>query len=245
MPPEQVHRSEQEVRGRVRRVGGRRVLQHRDRHRAVREHVRGRHAGRGRVVGGAVVCQLLLAIAAVVRDEGIRFGPRHARLRHDGRARRILGPEQRDRIRVQAEPHVVDGQFDDALRVGREVGPERRVAAPEAAGFDSQQSVHRVNRPPVGQALTRLLHPACGAQQRDFHRAGAHAGRFRLDGPGEQAERLVMCAAARRVGCQIEQGGRAVGPVLLRQFPVERGRPSAAQAPGVRWRGSTPSRGRC
>jgi len=130
---------------------------------------------------------------------------------------------------MQAERHVVDGQLDDALRVRREVGPDRRVVRSEPARLDPEQRVRGIDPLPVRQAVARLVGLSGGAQQHHFHGTGAHRVRLRLDGPGEAGEGFTAGPAAPRACREVEQGRRAVRAVLLGQFPVDGGRPRPAE----------------
>ena len=152
----------------------------------VREDVAGGLArGEGEVLAPGAA-RLLGAVAAVVRDERVVLRQGRPRLGHDA-GRRVAAGEERVGVVPEPERHVVDGQLEDAFRVGGEVRPQRLVRGAEEDRLVTQEGARRVHRPPVREAAPLASsRPARAAQQGHLHPSRAdHLGRLRQRLPDE------------------------------------------------------------
>ena len=151
LPTRQEQRAQEEVRGRILRVHLQGAPQDGEGVGPGGEDVaRGESRGGGEV-GRGRPARLLAAVAAVVGDEWMVLGKDVAGLRGNPLAR-IPPLEQLQRVRVEAEAHVLPGQGEHPLGLAGQVEPQRLSRLAELHRFVPQQDARGVEGEPVGEA---------------------------------------------------------------------------------------------
>src|SRR5271165_5692832 len=99
----------------------------------------------------------MAAIAAVVRNQGVRGWRQSPRFTHNKRPRWIGSCQEADRVAIESEAHVVRCNPQNTFRIPRQVGEERRITSAQQDSLVAQERTGWIWPLPYDGLLVRII----------------------------------------------------------------------------------------